>query len=334
MKKILFVCNYKLGRGGISGQVEIQSRLLAEEGFITKIFSTQGTVFTRLKLYHQLRKVVRQYDVLHVHGCSHFGFLPIFFSVLYGKRAGKRVLVTYHGGGAETFFKSWHWLVRKTLLRADKNIVLSGFLGKIFEEHHIPYEMIPNVLEFDQTRFRERITLSPNFISIRTLSPLYNIECLLRAFMKVKKAIPEATLTIVGDGPSRALLENMVREHQMKDVSFMGRVDNTQIYEYLDKADIMVSTPRIDNMPMSLLEAFNAGLLVISSRVGGVPYMIEDGVNGVLFESDDDEKLAEQMCWAVTHPTETTHMIKNAHDSLDMYGWKQVGPQLKRVYYS
>lgn len=209
--------------------------------------------------------------------------------------------------------------------------MLSGFLGKIFGEYQIPYTVIPNVIELDGSLFRLREQLRPDFISIRTLSPLYNIECVLRAFKQVKRQIPEATLTIVGDGPSRESLEKMVADDNIQDVCFTGRVDNREIYKYIDKADIMFSAPRIDNMPVSLLEAFNAGLLVISSNVGGVPYMIEDGVNGLLFKSDDDKELAEKMMWAVTNP-KAVSMIENAHCLLNNYQWKEVFPKIHQLY--
>lgn len=67
----------------------------------------------------------------------------------------------------------------------------------------------------------------------------------------------------------------MVEQKGIKNICFCGHVDNCEIYSYLNKADIFISSPVIDNQPMSVLEAFNAGLLVISSNVGGVPYMIE-----------------------------------------------------------
>ena len=78
----------------------------------------------------------------------------------------------------------------------------------------------------------------------------------------------------------------------------------------------------------AVIEAMNAGLLVISSNVGGVPYMIEDGVNGLLFESDHDEELAEKMVWAVQHQGEVETLIDNARKSVRQYQWNNVKEQL------
>lgn len=329
--KVLLITNYKKGTGGISGQVELLQKNLRKEEISADIFNTKGSVLFRLFCKRRLAKMAVDYDVLHIHCCSYVGFFPAVVGVAAGGKLGKKVVLTYHGGGAEEFFRKHTSLVRRYLLKTDVNIVLSGFLGKIFGEYQIPYTVIPNVIELDGSLFRLREQLRPDFISIRTLSPLYNIECVLRAFKLVKRQIPEATLTIVGDGPSRESLEKMVADDNIQDVCFTGRVDNREIYKYIDKADIMLSAPRIDNMPVSLLEAFNAGLLVISSNVGGVPYMIEDGVNGLLFKSDDDKELAEKMICAVTNPNAIS-MIEKGHSSLEEYSWEKVWDSLRKAY--
>lgn len=329
--KVLLITNYKKGTGGISVQVELLQRNLRKEGIEADIFNTRGSVIYRLLCKRKLLKKAENYDVLHIHCCSKVGFFPAIVGISVGKKLGKRVVLTYHGGGAEEFFRKHTRLVKHYLLKTDANIVLSGFLGGVLDKYQIPYTVIPNVIELDASRFRFRKQIKPNFISIRTLSPLYNIECILRAFKKVKAQLPNATLTIVGDGPSKETLERMVTEENIQDVLFTGRVDNKEIYNYLDKADIMLSAPRIDNMPVSLLEAFNAGLLVISSNVGGVPYMIEEGVNGLLFNSDNDIELAGKMILAVNNP-ESLDIINSAHSSLVKFSWEEVWNCLQEVY--
>jgi glycosyltransferase involved in cell wall biosynthesis len=85
-------------------------------------------------------------------------------------------------------------------------------------------------------------------------------------------------------------------------------------------------------MPVSLLEAMNAGLLVISSRVGGVPYMINEDKNGLLFQSDNADELAEKMRWALEHPEEVKQMIAQAQANVQKYSWNNVRKQLLGVY--
>lgn len=330
--KVLLVTNYKQGRGGISGQVELLHKHLNEDGVETAIFDTKGSVFKRFLIFNRLVKIAKNYDVIHANGCSGAGMIPIIFSVIAGRINKKRVVATYHGGGADNFFAKHTRLVKKYLTKTDANIVLSGFIANVFDKYDIPYTIIPNIVELDANVYRERKTIKPNYISIRTLSPLYNIECIIKAFVIVKERMPEAKLTIVSDGPSRNELEKMVADMQLKDVVFTGRVPNSDIYKYLDSSDVMLSAPKIDNMPVSLLEAFNAGLLVISSNVGGVPYMVEDGVNGLLFESDNHQMLAEKMIEAVENGEKSKEMITEAKTCVSDYSWEKMKDKLFKAY--
>ena len=387
---ILLVCNYKPGVGGISGQVELLQKYLRSEGHVADIFSTKASILHRLLLPRKLLRIARGYDVLHIHCCSGWGFLPAVVGITVGRLLKKRVVLTYHGGGGEKFFDKHPTLVHHFLTRTDANIVLSGFLAKVFDKHHIPYTIIPNIIELDKTQFRLRETMKPNFICTRAHEPLYNIPCILRAFQKVltelsltgssisraqchacmnnaemeergrsqksesirisqselkelsepisltgsseKTELPEATLILVGDGSQHEALMAMVNEMGLKNVTFTGRVDNSAIYRYLNQSDIFLSSPTVDNMPVSLLEAMNAGLLALSSRVGGVPYMIDDGNTGLLFESNNDAELAEKMLWAVENQDMSREIIIKAHQSIGGYRWENIKHKLYKAY--
>jgi len=326
------ICNYKPGVGGISGQVELLQKYLRSEGHSAEIFSTKASVLRRLLLPLRLLRVAREYDVLHIHCCSGWGFLPAVVGVTVGRWLKKRLVLTYHGGGGERFFDKHPRLVHHYLTRTDANIVLSGFLAKIFDKHQIPYTIIPNILELDDKQYRLRETLYPNFICTRAHEELYNIPCILRAFQKVLTELPEASLTLVGGGSQHEALVNMVKEMGLTNVTFTGRVDNTEIYTHLDQADIFLSTPTVDNMPVSVLEAMNAGLLVISSRVGGVPYMIKNGANGLLFDSNDSDKLAELMLWSVENQTIAKAIIQQGHIEVKKYRWESIKDKLYDTY--
>lgn len=330
--KVLLICNYKPSVGGISGQVELLQKHLRKDGHTADIFSTKASVWRRLMLPLRLRRVAKQYDMMHIHCCSGWGFLPAVIGITVGRKLGKRIVLTYHGGGGETFFNKHPKLVRHYLTRTDTNIVLSGFLANVFEQHQLPYTMIPNIIELDNKQFRQRDILKPSFICTRAHEPLYNIPCILRAFQKVQTELPDATLTLVGDGSEHQNLTQLVDTMGLHNVTFTGKVANNDIYTLLGQADIMLSSPTVDNMPVSLLEAMNAGLLVISSRVGGVPYMIKNGSNGLLFESNNHDELAKKMLWAIENQAVAKTLIQQAYRSVNQYRWENVKEKLYTAY--
>ena len=333
-KKILLITNYKPNTGGISVQVGLLHRKLCEESIQSEIFSTEGTWFYRLFVLLKLIIKGKSFDIFHIHGCSKLGFFPIVVGVIAGKILRKKIIVTYHGGGAESFFEKHTFLVRYFLTKTDANIVLSGFLSKVFDKYTIPYTIIPNIVELSEEQFFLRETILPHYISVRTLSKTYNIGCILNAFNIVQQKYPESTLTLLGDGDCREKLEEQVKELNLQNVHFVGKVSNSEIYNYLSKADVFVSSPIVDNQPMSILEAYNAGLLVISSRVGGVPYMVEDNKTGLLFESNDYQELAKKMIIAVQEQELSKNMILKAKNELKNYSWEKIKEKLLPLYFS
>lgn len=333
MKRILFVANYRANAGGISTQMDVLNQLLRQEGYATQIHSLSGSAWVRMKACFRLLMVGRRYDVFHIHACSYNGFFPVIIGVKIGRLLGKRIVLTYHGGGANVFFKKRTRLVKKYLSMTDTNIVLSDFLDETFKQYDIPCVVIPNIIEVRDNVYRERNAILPHFISIRSFTATYNILCTIKAFQKVKNKYCDATLTLLGDGPLRKELEEYVAANRMEDVRFLGRVPNDAIYQYLNDADIMLSSPLADNMPVSLLEGFNAGLLVISSSVGGVPYMIKDGFNGLLFPSKNPGIMADKMIEAVEKQEKSKEMIRNAHDALKAYSWECNREKYFNIYY-
>ena len=329
---VLLICNYKPKVGGISGQVDILQKMLQADGHTAEVFSTKAPLLRRMLLPFKLKSKGKDFDVFHIHCCSNWGFLPAVVGVSVGRRLGKRIVLTYHGGGGKKFFDRHPKLVRHFLTRTDANIVLSGFLAQVFEKHGLPFVTIPNILELDDSRFRQREMLQPNYICTRAHEPLYNIPCILRAFRKVQSIRPEATLTLVGDGSEHENLVRMAEELGLQNVTFTGRVANEDIYTYLDHADIMLSAPTVDNMPVSVLEAMNAGLLVISSKVGGVPYMVKNNNTGLLFDSNDSDALASKMLWAIGNQTIARTIILQAHKAVSLYRWENIKDKLYTAY--
>jgi len=331
MKKVLLIGNYKAGVGGISGQMELLHKHLTACGIECCVLSTSCNTIRRILLFPRLMFMGRHYDIFHVHGCSYWGFFPIVLSSIISKILRKRLIVTYHGGDAQRFFSRFKFFASCFLSNCQEVTVPSGFLKDVFASFGISCKVLPNIIE-NTLPFKERNTIEPKYISMRSLYPLYNISCIIRAFGIVQKSLPEARLTILGDGPERENLERLVSSENIPNITFVGRVDNKDIYPYLEKNDIFLSSPLIDNMPVSIIEAFSAGLLVISSNVGGIPYVVENRKTGYLFDSNDHMSLAKLMIEAVENQEFTRNMIQAALVEAHRYRWENIKNDLFKIY--
>jgi glycosyltransferase involved in cell wall biosynthesis len=290
------------------------------------------TILTQLKYWPLLFRELRRADLVHAFSASYFSFLlaPLP-AVVVARLLGKPALINYRSGQAPDHL-SRSSLARFVLSRTSANVVPSGFLRDVFGRLDLPSRVVHNIVDQSRFGFRRRHPLRPTLLSVRNLEPLYNIECTLRAFRVVQDRYPEASLTVVGDGSERERLRTLVRALNLRGVYFAGKVDHDAIAPYYERADIYLQTPNIDNMPVSVLEAFASGLPVVSTDAGGVPYIVQDGVEGLLAPVGDAAGIARQVLRLLEEPGLSDRLTTAAFRSCEAYAWPAVRDEWIGVY--
>jgi glycosyltransferase involved in cell wall biosynthesis len=246
------------------------------------------------------------------------------------------VVVNYRGGEADNFFTRAIAQVRPTLNLADIIVVPSGFLQVVFANHNFIAHIVPNIV--DLSRFipdhsRELNLSKPHIVVARNLEPLYDNATALKAFCYVRKAIPGARLTIAGSGPERAHLEVMAQELGVADaVVFAGRIDNEHMPMLYREANIALNPSLADNMPISILEALASGVPVVSTNVGGVPFLVEDENTALLIPPHNPEKMAEATLRVLSDESLRERMTQTGLDHARRFAWERVRSKLFLAY--
>src|SRR5207248_3889867 len=170
-------------------------------------------------------------------------------------------------------------------------------------------------------RYRERLPLRPSLVSTRNFDALYNVACTLRAFHIVQDRWPDATLTLVGGGTpaQESELRALVHRLHLRNIAFVGRVNPDAVAQYYADNDIYIQSPNIDNMPTSVIEAFAAGLPVVSTEAGGVPAILTHGQHGLLAPLADYQMLAAHVLQLVDRPDYARQLARAAYDSCRGY---------------
>jgi glycosyltransferase involved in cell wall biosynthesis len=289
------------------------------------------TILTQLNYWPLLSRELRRADIVHVFSASYFSFLlaPLP-AVMVARMLGKPVLVNYRSGQAPDHLGRSP-LARFVLSNTSANVVPSKFLVDVFERLGLRAQVVHNIVDTNRFAFRRRNPLRPKLLSSRNLEPLYNVECTLRAFRLVQDRYPDATLTVVGDGIEGKHLRTLSRTLDLR-VEFAGRVAHDEIARYFDSADIYLQTPNIDNMPVSVLEAFASGLPVVSTNAGGVPYIVDDGVQGLLAPVGDHAAVARQVLRLLEEPGLPERLTDAALRGCASYSWSTVRDQWMSVY--
>jgi len=127
-------------------------------------------------------------------------------------------------------------------------------------------------------------------VHLSNFRPVKRIHDVIEVFARVNRAVP-ARLMLIGDGPDRSDAEYLAREHNIQDrIHFVGKQDN--VNELLPLADLMLLPSEMESFGLAALEAMACSVPTISTRVGGVPELIDDGRNGLLFNVGDVEAMS------------------------------------------
>ena len=251
---------------------------------------------------------------------------------------GVPAVVNYRGGEAAAFLASSHARVRRSMSRAARLIVPSGFLQEVFGHHGMAAEVVPNVIDLACFHPAPRpvgdaAILSPHLVVARNLEPVYDNETALRTFALVLRRHPGARLTIAGSGPEAGRLERLAADIGVAGcVRFTGRLDRDAMARLYREADIALNPSLADNMPNSLLEAMASGVPVVSTDVGGIPFMVRNGATALLVAPKDAEAAAAAVDALLTDGALRQRIASAALAEVRAYTWPRVAPALAHAY--
>jgi glycosyltransferase involved in cell wall biosynthesis len=275
-------------------------------------------------------------DVVHLMANSGgTWFLCAMPAILLGRLRGTPVVVNYRGGGAEAFLRRRAWAVRPVLALASALVVPSTFLQQVFARFGMRAEVLPNIV--DLGRFTPASVPppadAPHLIVTRNLEAIYDNATALRAFALVRAQLPGARMTIAGEGPLLEKLQALARQLGVSEgVTFSGRIDNAQIPTLYRSASVFVNPSRVDNMPNSILEALASGVPVVSTNVGGVPYVVEHERTALLVPPADPSAMAAAIVWLLHEPALRLRLVEAGRRTVRRYEWPNVRPQLFSLY--
>ena len=277
---------------------------------------------------------LKNVDIAHIFSASYWSFLlaptPAW---LIARLRGAKTIIHYHSGEARDHLSRFK-TARLVLKRVDLLVVPSGYLADVFQKVGLTAHVVPNVVDLSQFSFRLREPIRPHLICTRGFHPYYGIDVVLRAFAEVKKLYPDAHLDLVGGGPLEADMRRLAKQLGLTDVDFAGVARHDEIATFYDKADIFINASSLDNMPVSILEAFASGTPVVSTAPEGIRYLVEHEHTGLLCEPGDASTLAWNVIRLLRDHSLSCRIAHNAHKQCSRYGWKDVRGQWLGVYES
>ncbi len=336
--------------GGMANQCEQLVRLLRAEGLDVELVRTNtpyrpawvGKVplvragFRLLPYLLHLWQAAGRARVMHLLANSGWAWhLFAAPAMLVARLRTTPVIVNYRGGNADSFFARAPQHVLRLLGRASLRVTPSEFLRRVFSAYGLTAEVIPNII--DLSRFAPSAPRSfgdaPRLVVTRNLEPIYDIPTAIRAFAAILPAFPGAHLTVAGSGPDLSRLRVLVSELGLSDqVAFSGRIDNAAIPALYAQADCLLNASTVDNMPISILEAFASGVPVVSTSAGGIPDLVEHGVSGLLVPIGDHQAMARELLRVLQDASLAASLRQAGLRQAQKYAWPEVRRQWLEAY--
>lgn len=335
--------------GGMANQTLQLQRLLVEAGVEVEMVQMNSPyrpqwaggmrglrAAARLLPYlFRLWGAIGRADVVHLMANSGWSWhLFAAPAIWIGRLRGTPVVVNYRGGLAGEFLARQAFWVRFSMRRAARLIVPSGFLRAVFAEHGMVADIVPNIVDIERFNPDPAPLDLPQVILVtRNLEPLYDNASAIRALALVKVRIPQAQLVVAGSGPEEGRLNQLAESLGLGgSVRFTGRVETADMPALYRSARVSLNPSTVDNMPNSVLEALAAGVPVVSTRVGGVPYIVEHGKTALLVEPGAVPDMAAAIVRILTEPDLAGQLRSAGLAEAKMYTWSKIRPLLFKVY--
>ncbi|MBX2992600.1 MAG: glycosyltransferase family 4 protein [Bacteroidetes bacterium] len=337
--RVLQVGNFLSQRGYTRQFVEELSDRLEQEGWNIIRASDRANKVARLGSI--VRRIVvdrNRFDIAHITVYSGTAFLWAETAAMILALMRKPFVLSLHGGNLPSFAARWPGRVRRLLLSADVVIAPSGYMRDAMLKFRKDISLIANPVDTRLFAYRHRELLRPRLVWLRSFHETYNPALAAQILSLLVSEFPDMTLTMAGpdkgDGSFQRVKETARELGVERNIVFTGRLENKEVPGFLSNADLFVNTTNVDNTPISILEAMACGLCVVTTNVGGIPYLLENDHEALLVEPNDAARMAGAIRRILTEPDLARRLSQNARRKAEQCDWSNIMLEWKRIFTS
>lgn len=321
-------------RGFVTQQGEVLVDHLVRDGHDVVAVSSSRNRYVRLAIIlWTLVRRQRQYDIVIVQTYSGLSFVVADLASAAARAVGRPVVFHLHGGALPEFIAARPRSARRVLKRAAAIVAPTAYLARAVASIGLSAAIIPNIIDPGAYPFRPRRSIRPRLFWMRSFHPIYNPAMALDVLERVRARYPEATLVMAGqDKGFLAVVQAEVKRRGMEPaVRFAGFLDHEGKLREGAAADVFITTSRVDNTPVAVLEACAMGLPVISTDVGGLRDLVQDGETALLVPDGDAKAMADAVHRLMTDSVLVERLSANGRRLAERCAWSEVRERWMRL---
>ncbi len=325
---IIYIGNNLSYHGSTPSTIDVLGELLRKRYIVRQFSSKRNQILRWLDMMYAVVRYHRTTSVVLIDTYSSLAFYYVIGVAFICRCFNIPYIPILHGGSLKARLQNNRTFSRFVFGGARLLVAPSGYLFSTFREFGFTNVVhIPNNIELDIYRMKERAMLVPRLLWVRSFHSVYNPLMALNVLEKLLVHFPKAELCMVGpdkDGSLEQCTEYVVRNGLKEKVKFTGVLSKPNWHSLSEHYDIFINTTTIDNTPVSVIEAMALGLVVVSTNVGGVPYLISDNENGLLADNGDVDMMVAKIRWLIDHPKEAGQLALCARKQVEEFDWELV----------
>ncbi|MES2812694.1 MAG: glycosyltransferase family 4 protein [Bacteroidota bacterium] len=329
MKNLLYIGNKLSSHGLNKTTIETLGSLLVQEGYVLTYASSQKNQYLRIldMLWCVLKNKKLDYILIDTYSTSSFWYA--FLTSQLCRVLKLKYIPILHGGNLPYRLQKNPNLCKMVFGNAFQNVAPSPYLLRAFQKHgYSNLSCIPNVLQMEGYPFKERARLQPKLLWVRAFAAIYNPKMAIEVLLTIKQKYPEAELCMVGPDKDGSLEETKKYAQSLNlAMTFTGGLTKEEWISLSEEYDIFINTTHFDNTPVSVMEAMALGLPVVSTNVGGIPYLLTDKQNALLVNDNDTQEMVAKIDYLLQHPEVVTKLTTNARKKAEQLDWEVVKTQ-------
>lgn len=308
------------------------SEQLQATGWLTTVTSRSRSPWRRVcEMVTDLWKKRGEYSVAIVEVYSGRAFLWAEVTTRLLRSLNKPYILALHGGELPQFARNHPKRVARLLQRTPMVVSPSAYLIHELGQFRRDIRKISNPISIRHLPYRHRPSPKPNLIWLRAFHHIYNPILFPAVVSQLRVRYPDIKGTMLGPDKGDGSLQEtqaLIRKLGLDaHIQFIPGVKHAEVGTWLDSSDLFVNTTNSDNTPVSVLEAMACGLPVVTTNVGGLPYLLEHETNALLTPPNDATALAECIHRLCTEPGLALRLAGEARKLTAEFCWEKILPK-------
>ena len=325
MKRIVYLGNKLEPHGATPSTIDTLTPLLRKIGFKVKAVSSKKNKFARLSEMIAAILRTKTYDIVLIDTYSTRNFYYALIAAKICNYLDKPFILYLHGGNLQQRLASISVGNLGVLQKAEHVLAPSVYLKEKLDRYFSTIQVIPNSIHLEQYKFLKRLKIEPKIIWVRALAEIYDPFKVLRVAELLQKTYPNYEILMVG--PDKEGLKDRLQleiDKKHLNIKLAGRLSKEEWIATAENYDIFLNTSKVDNTPVSVIEAMALGLPIVSSRAGGIPYLLEHGETALLVLDTHESDYAINIERMIKYPEMALNLAENARKEAESYDWEQV----------